>query len=148
MSTSRTGRVLVATSGSATSQSAITFAARVAASRGLARRDRPRRHPHRVGGAVASPRTCWSARRAVRCSRTERRSYIGSALTSTSPPRCLPGLARRPLSRSHATPTCWWSVAPPHDLLGRLWTGSTVTGVAARATCPVAIIPAARPRAH
>src|SRR4029079_18445923 len=36
MSTSRTGHVLVATSGSASSQSAITFAARTAASRGLA----------------------------------------------------------------------------------------------------------------
>jgi nucleotide-binding universal stress UspA family protein len=32
--------------------------------------------------------------------------------------------------------------APPHDLMGRLWTGSTVTGVAARSACPVAVIPA------
>ncbi|MGA8246352.1 MAG: universal stress protein [Nocardioides sp.] len=33
--------------------------------------------------------------------------------------------------------------APPHGLAERLWTGSIVTGVAARASCPFVIVPAA-----
>ncbi|WP_151082199.1 universal stress protein [Nocardioides cynanchi] len=39
--------------------------------------------------------------------------------------------------------------AAPHGLVERLWTGSVVTGIAARATCPVAIVPlgAHEPRA-
>jgi nucleotide-binding universal stress UspA family protein len=35
--------------------------------------------------------------------------------------------------------------AAPHGLLERLWTGSVVTGIAARATCPIVIVP---PGAH
>lgn len=31
--------------------------------------------------------------------------------------------------------------APPHGLLERLWTGSVVTGITARATCPIVIVP-------
>jgi nucleotide-binding universal stress UspA family protein len=31
--------------------------------------------------------------------------------------------------------------APPHGVLERLWTGSVVTGIAARATCPIVIVP-------
>jgi nucleotide-binding universal stress UspA family protein len=39
--------------------------------------------------------------------------------------------------------------APPHGLFERLWTGSTVYGVAARASCPVAVVPPGPPpRAH
>jgi nucleotide-binding universal stress UspA family protein len=36
--------------------------------------------------------------------------------------------------------------APPHELVERLWTGSTITGTAARANCPVAIVPPGEPR--
>lgn len=39
--------------------------------------------------------------------------------------------------------------AAPHGLMDRLWTGSVVTGIAARATCPIVIVPlsAHEPRA-
>lgn len=41
--------------------------------------------------------------------------------------------------------------APPHGLAERLWTGSTVTGTAARVRCPLIIVPpeqGSRPRQH
>jgi len=141
MSTSRTGRVLVATSGSASSQSAITFAARTAASRGLALELIHVVTPTVSVGpyGVAPDVAVRQAGREVlaRGEQLARRVAPHVDVVSTLV------LGARPdaiVEKAHDADLVVLG-APPHDLLGRIWTGSTVTGVAARSTCPVAIIP-------
>jgi len=142
MSTSRTGCVLVATSGSAASKSAITFAARTAATRGR-RLELVHVVPPTVPVgpyAVAPGVAVRQAGREVLASgeelahRTEPRVAVVTSLLIGSRPDAI-------VDKGHDADLIVVG-APPLDLMGRLWTGSTVTGVAARATCPVAIVPA------
>ena len=141
MSTSRTGRVLVATSGSASSQSAIAFAARTAESRGLALE-----LVHVVNPTVSVGPYGVAPDAAVRQAGRE-----GLARGEQLARRVAPHvdvvstlvIGARPdaiVEKAHDAELVVVG-APPHDLVGRLWTGSTVTGVAARSTSPVAIIP-------
>lgn len=142
MSTSRTGRVLVATSGSASSQSAITFAARTAESRGL---DLELIHvvnptvsvgPYGVApdALVRQAGRELLARGEQLAKRVAPHVDVVSTLAIGARPDAI-------VEKAHDAELVVVG-APPHDLVGRLWTGSTVTGVAARSTCPVAIIPA------
>jgi nucleotide-binding universal stress UspA family protein len=150
MSTSRIGRVLVATSGSASSKSAITFAARTAASRGLALELIHVVTPTVSVGpyAVAPDVVVRQAGREVlaRGEQLARQVVPDIEVVSTLV------IGARPDAIAQKTHGADLVVvgAPPHDLIGRLWTGSTVTGVAARSACPVAIIPARdeEPRHH
>jgi nucleotide-binding universal stress UspA family protein len=145
MSTSRTGRVLVATSGSASSQSAITFAARTAAARGLAVE-----LVHVVPPTLAAGPMGVAPDLDIRRAGREVLAH-GEALAHRVAPHVDVTttllIGSRPdavVERSHDAELVVVG-GPPHDLLGRLWTGSTVTGIAARAACPVAIIPSASP---
>lgn len=142
MSTSLTGRVLVATSGSEASRRAIVFAARTAASRGLSLE---LVHvvipPVSVGAYGVTPDV--ELRRAGRQVLAN-----GEALARRTAPdvdivtSLLIGSRADAIVDKGRDADLIVVGAPPHDLIGRLGTGSTVTGVAARATCPVAIIPA------
>jgi len=141
MSTNRTGRVLVATSGSAAGESAITFAARTAASRGLSLELVHVVTPTvSVGPYGVTPDVV--ARQAgrevlARGERLARRTaphvdLVTSLLIGSRPDAVVEKAYDADLIVVGA---------PAHDLMGRLWSGSTVTGVAARASCPVAIVP-------
>ena len=141
MSTSRSGRVVVATSGSPDSQSAIAYAAEAAAFRGL-----PLEVVHVVTPVVAVGPYGGSPDLALRRAGREVLAR-GEKLARRVAPHLdvsttlLTG--SRPDAIVHHTRDADLLVvgAPPHDLLARLWTGSTVTGTAARAACPVAIVP-------
>lgn len=147
MRTRRTSRVVVATSGSAASQAAITFAAGEAASRGL-----PLEVVHVVpptmpaGPYVAAPDV------AVRKTGREVLSH-GESVAHQTVPRLDVSTTLLIGSRAdavvqHAEGADLLVVgAPPHGLFERLWTGSTVYGVAARASCPVAVVPPGPPPA-
>jgi len=142
MSTTRTGRVLVATSGSAASESAITFAARTAASRGLSLEIVHVVIPTlSVGPYGVTPDV------AVRQAGREVLAN-GERLARRTAPHLDLVTSLLIGSRPDAVVEKAYDAdlivvgAPPRDLMGRFWTGSTVTGVAARSTCPVAIIPA------
>ena len=142
MSTNRTGRVLVATSGSAASMSAITFAARTAASRGLSLE-----LVHVVNPAVSVGPYGATPDVAARQAGREVLAH-GERLARRTAPHVDVVTSLLIGSRPDAVVEKAYDAdlivvgAPPHDLLDRLWTGSTVTGIASRATCPVAIIPA------
>src|SRR3569623_3048230 len=150
MSTSRTGRVLVATSGSASSTSAITFAARTAASRGLALElIHVVTPPVSVGPyAVAPDVVVRQAGREVLARGEQLARQVAPDIEVVS----ARVLGARPAAIAQKTHGADLVVvgAPPHDLIGRPWTGSTVTGVAARSACPGAIFPARdeEPRHH
>lgn len=142
MSTGHTGRVLVATSGSATSNSAITFAARTAAERGCSLGivhvviPTVSVGPYGVAPDVEGRRAGHEvlAHGETLARRVAPHLEVVTTLVFGSRPGAIVDKARG------ADLAVLGS--PPHDLMGRLWTGSTVTGVAARAACPVAIIPA------
>jgi len=142
MSTRRTGHVLVATSGSASSQSAITFAARTAASHGLALELIHVVTPTVSVGpyGVAPDVAVRQAGRQV-LARGERLAHRVSPDVDVT---CALVVGARPDAIVEKARDADLVVvgAPPRDLMGRVWTGSTVTGVAARSSCPVAIIPA------
>ena len=146
MSTSRTGHVLVATSGSAASRSAIAFAARAAEARGLALEVVHVVTPTVAAGPYGASLADTAVRQAGRALLTDGEALAhsvepGLEVTTTlligSRPDAIVDKAR------HAALVVVGG--PPRDLLGRLWTGSTVTGVAARAACPVAVVPAGQP---
>ncbi len=145
MSTGRTGRVLVATSGSAASESAITFAARTAASRGLSLEI-----VHVVTPTVAVGPYGVSPDVVVRQAGREllaRDEALARRITPHLDVTTTLLMGSRPeaiVDRAHDADLVVVG-APPHDITGRLWTGSTVTGVAARAACPVAVIPSDQP---
>jgi nucleotide-binding universal stress UspA family protein len=140
MSTGRTGRVLVATSGSTASRSAIAYAAREAESRGLSLELVHVVTPGvPVGpyGAVPDVAVREAGREVLaRGEETARRiaPYVDvtTAMLIGSRPDAIVDRAR--------DADLVVVGAPPHDLIGRLWTGSTVAGVAARSTCPVVIV--------
>jgi len=141
MSSRRTGRVLVATSGSTASESAITFAARTAASRGLSLElvfvvpTAASAGPYGVAPDVL----VRDAGRRVLAQGEELAGRVAPEVDVTS--TLLIG-SRADAVVEHAHDADLVVVgAAPHDLLGRFWTGSTVTGIAARATSPVAVIP-------
>jgi len=142
MSTSRTGRVLVATSGSAASKSAITFAARTAAAHGLALE-----LVHVVTPTVSVGPYGATPDVAVRQAGREVLAN-GEHLARRTAPHIDVVTSLLIGSRADAVVEKAYDAdlivvgAPPRDLMGRFWTGSTVTGVAARSTCPVAIVPA------
>jgi nucleotide-binding universal stress UspA family protein len=141
MSTSRTGRVLVATSGSAASESAITFAARAAASREL-----PLELVHVLAPVVSAgpygvtPDALGrDAGRRVLAQGEDLARRVASDVQVTT--TLLIG-SRADAVVQHAHDAALIAVgAAPHDVMGRLWSGSTVTGITARAACPVAVIP-------
>jgi len=150
MVTSRSERVVVATSGSATSRDAIVFAAREAAARGL---DLELVHvvpaTFPVGPYAGAPDVAVRhAGREVLAQGEELAHEVAPGL----PIACALLLGSRPDAIVHHAEGADLIVvgAPPHELVERLWTGSTVTGTAARATCPVAIVPAGeqRPSTH
>lgn len=141
MSTRRTGRVVVATSGSPASQSALAYAAREAATRGL-----PIEVVHvipstmPVGPYHGAPdgvirKAGWEL--LDRAEQQVRRTVPEVEVTAT----LLTGSRVDALVHHSEGADLLVVGAPPHDLLERLWTGSTVTGTAARATCPLAIVP-------
>jgi nucleotide-binding universal stress UspA family protein len=146
MKTRRTApRVVVATSGSAASRAAITYAADEAASRGL-----PLEVVHvvpptlPVGPYVVSPDA--AARRTGREVLAHGESLAHQAHPRLDVSTTLLVGSRADAVVHHAAGAEVLVVgAPPHDLLERLWTGSTVYGVAARAACPVTIVPAGTP---
>ena len=146
MSTRRTGRVLVATSGSVASKSAISYAAREAASRGL-----PLELVHVITpmfaagpyGATAEPDLRLAGREVLARGEELARATAPKVAVRTT---LLTG-SRADAVVHHAGDADLLVVgAPPHDLMGRVWTGSTVMGIAARATCPVVVIPEPAPR--
>jgi nucleotide-binding universal stress UspA family protein len=142
MSTSRTGRVLVATSGSASSKSAITFAARTAASRGLSLELVHVVTPTVAVGpyGVAPDVAVRQAGRQVLARGEKLARHVAPHLDVVS--TLVIGARPEAIVEKAQNADLVVVGAPPHDLMGRIWTGSTVTGVAARSTCPVAIIPA------
>jgi len=150
MMTSRSERVVVATSGSATSQAAIVYAAREAAARGLELElvhVVPATFP--VGPYAGAPDV------AVRHAGREVLAHGEELARRTAPDLQISTallLGSRPDAIVHHADSADLLVvgAPPHDLVERLWTGSTITGTAARAHCPVAIVPAgeSRPSTH
>jgi nucleotide-binding universal stress UspA family protein len=139
MSTDRGGRVLVATSGSAASAAAITRAAREAAARGTSLE-----LVHVAPPVLAVEAYAASVDPAVR--------QAGCAVLADGE-KLARGIApqidvvttlltgsRAEAVVDHADTADLLVVgAPPRDLMGRLWTGSTVMGIAARARCPVLI---------
>jgi len=141
MRTRHTSRVVVATSGSAASQAAIGQAANEAAARGL-----PLEVVHVVppmlpaGPYVAAPDV------AVRRTGREVLAH-GEAMAHLVVPRLDVSTTLLIGSRTdavvqHAADAALLVVgAPPHGLFERLWTGSAVYGVAARAACPVQVVP-------
>jgi nucleotide-binding universal stress UspA family protein len=141
MRTRRTSRVVVATSGSAASKAAITFAASEAASRGL-----PLEIVHVIpptmpaGPYVAAPDVAVrkTGREVLARGEAEAHQHLPRLDVSTT---LLIG-SRTDAVVQHAVGADLLVVgAPPHGLFERLWTGSTVYGVAARAACPVAVVP-------
>lgn len=141
MRTSRSARVVVATSGSATSQAAIVYAARTAAARGL---DLELVHvvpaTFPVGPYAGAPDVALrhAGREVLAAGEELAHSTAPGLETSTA---LL--LGSRPDAIVHHADGADLLVvgAPPHELVERLWTGSTITGAAARASCPVVIVP-------
>jgi nucleotide-binding universal stress UspA family protein len=141
MSTRRAGRVVVATSGSAASRSAITYATREAVGRGL-----PLEIVHVIPSTMPVGPYGGAPDAVVRRSGRELLD-LGEQLARRTDSHVLVVTTLLTGSRvdalvHHSEGADLLVVgAPPHDLLERLWTGSTVTGTAARARCPVAIVP-------
>lgn len=146
MNTSRTGRVLVATSGSAASRSAIAYAAREALARGT---DLEVVHvipPVIAGGpfaGAAEPALRDSGREILAHDQLLAREIAPQLEVTTS---LLRGSRADAVVRHAANASLLVIGTPPDDLVGRLWTGSTVVGIAARSTCPVAIVRPGEPR--
>jgi len=146
MSTNLTGRVLVATSGSDASRSAIVHAAHEAVARGLLLE-----LVHVITPTLAVGPYGASPDAALRRAGRELLAH-GEELAHEVEPHVdvtttlLTG--SRPDAVVHYADGAELLVvgAPPHDLMGRLWTGSTVMGIAARATCPVVVVPPGEPR--
>jgi nucleotide-binding universal stress UspA family protein len=144
MSTSAAGRIMVATSGSATSQSAIVYAAHEAVSRGL-----PLEIVHVVTPTVSVGPYGAAPDLAVRSAGRELLAR-GERLARRVEPHVdvittlLTGARPDAIVRHAGDADLLVVGAPPRDLVGRLWTGSTVTGAASRAMCPVAVIPAGK----
>lgn len=145
MSTRRTGRVVVATSGSPASQSALTYAAREAAGRGL-----PLDIVHVVPSTMPVGPYGGAPDVVIRKAGRELLAQAEQQVARTAPGvdvtlSLLTGSRVDALVHHSAGADLLVVGAPPHDLLERLWTGSTVTGTAARASCPVAIVPPTAP---
>jgi nucleotide-binding universal stress UspA family protein len=139
--------VVVATSGSAASQAAITYAAGEAASRGL-----PLEIVHVVpptmpaGPYVAAPDV--AVRRTGREVLARGESLAHRVVARLDVSTTLLIGSRADAVVQHAAGADLLVVgAPPHGLFERLWTGSTVYGIAARASCPVAVVPPGPPQA-
>jgi nucleotide-binding universal stress UspA family protein len=150
MNTSRRGRVVVATSGSAASTSAVTYAAHEAVARSV-----PLEVVHVVPPVLASGP--YAATPVVELRRAGQQVLTrGEQLVRQLEPD--PEITTTMLIGSrvgaivhHAADADLLVVgAPPHDLVGRIWTGSTVTGTVARSTCPTAVVPVGttRPATH
>jgi len=141
MKSSRAARVVVATSGSTNSRAAIAYAARTAAARGL---DLelvhvvPATFPVGPYGGAPDVAVRHAGREVLAAGEELARRTAPDVETSTS---LL--LGSRPDAIVHHADGAELLVlgAPPHDLVERLWTGATITGTAARSTCPVAIVP-------
>jgi nucleotide-binding universal stress UspA family protein len=146
MNTRPTGRIVVATSGSRASRSAITYAAREAAARGL-----PLEIVHVVMPTIVAGPYAASPGAAVReagrallvLGETLAREVALHLEIST---RLLTGSRADALVRHTEDADLLVLGAFPHDLAERVWTGSTVMGVAARASCPVVLVPEGEPR--
>jgi nucleotide-binding universal stress UspA family protein len=146
MSTSRTGRVLVATSGSAASRSAITRAAHEAITRGLLLQLVHVITPtFAVGpyGATGELELRQAGREVLSSGRRLARDVAPQLEVTTT---LLTGSRPDAVVCEAKGAELLVIGAPPHDLMGRLWTGSTVMGIAARAACPVLIVPAQESR--
>jgi nucleotide-binding universal stress UspA family protein len=150
MMSSRSERVVVATSGSATSQAAIVFAAQEAATRGLGLE-----LVHVIPATFPAGPYAGAPDVALRHAGREVLAAGEELARRTSPDLEITTavlLGSRPDAIVHHADDADLLVvgAPPHDLVERLWTGSTITGAAARASCPVAIVPEgpARPPSH
>lgn len=135
-------RVVVATSGSPASDAAVTVAADAATHRGPPLEIVHVLPPTMPAGPYVEPVDLVMRRSGrevlTRAEAAVRRRYPDLDVSST----LLIG-SRVDALLHHAEGADLLVVgAPPHDLLGRLWTGSTVYGVAARAACPVLVVPA------
>lgn len=146
MNTSRAGRVLVATSGSTASRSAVGYAARDAAARGLTL-EIVHVVPPTVFGGPSGNEPNLVVRRAGHELLAHAEEMARSAAPSVEVTTSLLTGSRPDAVVAHGRGADLLVVgAAPHDLVGRLWTGSTVVGIAARATCPVLVVPAGEPR--
>jgi nucleotide-binding universal stress UspA family protein len=146
MSTSRRGRIVVATSGSSASQSAITYAAHQADDRGL-----PLEVVHVVTPSV--PVGPYGVGPDVELRHAGQELLArGEHLARTVAPRLDVTttllIGSRPDAIVHHADGAELLIigALQHDLFGRLWSGSTVMGIAARASCPVIVVPEREPR--
>jgi nucleotide-binding universal stress UspA family protein len=146
MRTRHTTRVVVATSGSAASQAAISHAALEAAARGL-----PLEVVHVVPPTLPAGPYVAAPDLAVRRTGREVLAH-GEATAHHVVPRLDVSTTLLIGSRTdavvqHAADAALLVVgAPPHGLFERLWTGSAVYGVAARAACSVEVVPPGPPR--
>jgi nucleotide-binding universal stress UspA family protein len=146
MSISRSGHIVVATSGSAASQSAITYAAREADDRGLALEVVHVVTPS-VPVAPYGPGPDVELRHAGK-ELLARGEHLAAEVAPHLDVTTTLLTGSRPDAIVHHAEGAELLVigALQHDLFGRLWSGSTVMGIAARATCPVIIVPEGGPR--
>ncbi|MGC4112082.1 MAG: universal stress protein [Nocardioides sp.] len=141
MSTNRTSRVMVATSGSEASLAAVAHGAREAAARGTALE-----LVHVVPAAVVGAPYAGTALPALRES-GQRVLARGTELVERLAPHVpvtttlLIGSRAEALVHHAEGADLLVVGTAPHDVVGRLWDGSTVVGVAARAACPVLVVP-------
>lgn len=146
MSTRLDARIVVATSGSGASRSAITYAAREAVSRDVPLEIVHVVTPTIVGGPYAA--TPDAATREAgrdlltRGERLARQVAPHVEVTTT----LLTGSRADAIVRHTHDAVLLVVGALPHDLAERLWTGSTVVGIAARSACPVVLVPEWEPR--
>lgn len=148
MSTDRTGRVLVATSGSVASRSAITHAAREAAARGssleLVHVIAPTIAVGPYGGS-ADPALRLAGREVLAAGERLAREVAPSIEVLTT---LLTGSRADAVVHEAGGAALVVIGALPDDLVGRLWAGSAVMGIAARAKCPVLLVPDHDPHAR
>ena len=147
--TSLTGHVVVATDGSEGSLAAVRYAARAAEGRGVELElvhVVPPCLPVGPFPAVPDAEIRLSGKTTLRHSRDAARAEVpGLEVVST----LLVGSRVDAIVRHTHEAAVLVIGAAPHGLVQRLWTGSVVTGIAARATCPIVIVPrdAHQPRA-
>ena len=141
MRTERTGRVLVATSGSDTSMAAVARGTREAAAR-----EAPLEIVHVVPTEYAAgPNGQWSMP-VLRTAGHELLEEARVVAQDIDPSvevvtKLLIGSRADAIVHEGEHAALILVGAAPHDPLGRFWDGSTVVGVASRAQCPVLVVP-------
>ena len=140
-STHTSNRVVVATDGSRASRAAVVYAAQEASARGLALEVvtvMPTFLPSGPFPVAPDPSMRHAAHAVLDEGLDAARAAVpGLDVTTT----LLLGSRVDALVRHTREAALLTVGAPPHGLAERLWTGSTVTGTAARVRCPFVIVP-------